>query len=97
MAAGRKEVAKFKVEKRTGVEEKEPPKSTLNRGFCSVWSFVTALTRDILVGPPTDIGDCLNAFFDASELKGRVSDCHCTARVVNMCVCVSQCTSNCTL
>ena len=31
---------------------------------------MTALTRDYVSGPPTDIRDCLNAFFDTSELKG---------------------------
>ena len=45
-------------------------KSTLSRGFCTVWNFMTALTRDYFIGPPTDIDDCLNAFFDTSELKG---------------------------
>ena len=46
-------------------------KGALSRGFCSVWNLVTALTRDFFVGPPTDLNDCLNAFFDTSELKGE--------------------------
>jgi len=66
---GRKEMAKFNQKLEGSVERKQDP-STLSRGFCTVWSFVTALTKDFFVGPPTDIRDCLNAFFDASELKG---------------------------
>ena len=66
---GRKEMAKFNQKSDGHVERKQDP-STLSRGFCTVWSFVTALTKDLFVGPPTDIRDCLNAFFDASELKG---------------------------
>lgn len=62
-------MAKFNQKLEGSVERKQDP-STLSRGFCTVWSFVTALTKDFFVGPPTDIRDCLNAFFDASELKG---------------------------
>lgn len=51
-------------------EEEDQQQSALSRGFCTVWNYVTAWTRDILVDPPTTINDCLNAFFDTSELKG---------------------------
>ena len=66
---GRKEMAKSSQKMEGSGEPKQDP-STLSRGFCTVWNFVTSLTRDLFVGPPTDIRDCLNAFFDTSELKG---------------------------
>lgn len=64
---------KLEGEESASMEEQKPevPKTTLSRGFCTVWNFVTALTRDLLMGPPTEITDCLNAFFDTSELKGK--------------------------
>ena len=51
-------------------EEEEDRQSALSRGFCTVWNYVTAWTREMLVDPPTTINDCMNAFFDTSELKG---------------------------
>ena len=68
---GRKEMAKSSQKMEGSGEPKQDP-STLSRGFCTVWNFVTSLTRDLFVGPPTDIRDCLNAFFDTSELKGTM-------------------------
>ena len=53
-----------------GEEEVVERKSVFSRGFCTVLNFMATLTKDILVGPPTDIKDCLNAFFDVSDLKG---------------------------
>ena len=69
-STGRKEMAKFQKENGKG-EEAGNSKSALSRGICSVWGFVTALTRDLLVGPPTDLQNCLGAFFDTSDLKGK--------------------------
>lgn len=70
-------MAKFNSKLEAGPEDKGASeegdgrgKSTFRRGFCTVWNFMTALTRDYFIGPPTEIGDCLNAFFDTSELKG---------------------------
>ena len=54
-----------------GDEEEQQQQSALSQSFCTLWNYVTAWTRDILVDPPTTINDCLNAFFDASELKGN--------------------------
>ena len=59
-----------KFQKESGKGEEAGGKSALSRGFCSVLNFVTALTRDLFVGPPTDLQNCLSAFFDTSVLKG---------------------------
>ena len=79
MFVGRKEIAKINSskaehggeEKGGGEGESGRGRSSLSRGLSTVWNFMTALTRDYVSGPPTNIHDCLNAFFDASELKGR--------------------------
>ena len=80
---GRKEIAKFnsKTEDSEGEnhksheEEKEEGRgSNISRGLCTVWNLMTSLTRDLLLGPPTNISDCLNAFFGPSELKGTEQD-----------------------
>ena len=74
--SGRKEISKMNSkaehsgEDKVGGEEGGKGRSSLSRGLSTVWNFMTALTRDYVTGPPTDIRDCLNAFFDASELKG---------------------------
>ena len=75
--AGRKEIAKFnsKLEgDEGGVDVGEggdkEVSTTISRGLCSVWNYVSTLTRDLLVGPPTDLDNCVNAFFDTSDLKG---------------------------
>lgn len=71
---GRKEIAKFnsKVEGDgvDGVDGGDKDVSHISRGLCSVWNYVSTLTRDLLVGPPTDLDNCVNAFFDTSDLKG---------------------------
>ena len=67
--AGRKEMTKF--QKESGKGDEAGGKSAFSRGFCSVLNFVTALTRDLFVGPPTDLQNCLSAFFDTSVLKGK--------------------------
>ena len=82
---GRKEMAKSSQKMEGSGEPKQDP-STLSRGFCTVWNFVTSLTRDLFVGPPTDIRDCLNAFFDTSELKGTMD----TVTRLKKCVKVPQ-------
>ncbi len=73
MPSGRKEMAKYSQKEVGGAEAKgeEPSKGALSRSFCTVWNLVSTLTKDLLVGPPTNLHDCLNAFFDTSELKGR--------------------------
>ena len=65
-------MAKYGQKEPGGVDEKgeEVNKRGWSRGLCTVWNLVTTLTKDILVGPPTNLHDCLNAFFDTSELKG---------------------------
>lgn len=74
---GRKEIAKINSkaehggEDKGGGEESGRGRSSFSRGLSTVWNFMTALTRDYVTGPPTDIRDCLNAFFDASDLKGE--------------------------
>ena len=60
-----------KFQKESGKGDEAGGKSAFSRGFCSVLNFVTALTRDLLVGPPTDLQNCLSAFFDTSVLKGK--------------------------
>ena len=74
------------VEKEGGEEEEEEEgrQSNISRGFCTVWNYVTTFTRDLLVGPPTDLHNCLNAFFDASELKGNIV-------LLYVCVCMHVC------
>ena len=73
---GRKELAKINSktensgEDKGSGEESGRGRSSLSRGLSTVWNFMTALTRDYVTGPPTDIRNCLNAFFDVSELKG---------------------------
>ena len=86
MFVGRKEIAKInsKVEhggeEKGGGEESGRSRSSLSRGLSTVWNFMTALTRDYVTGPPTNINDCLNTFFDASELKGTC--------MLQVCVCM---------
>ena len=73
---GRKELAKINSKAENSGEDKGSGeeggrgRSSLSRGLSTVWNFMTALTRDYVTGPPTDIRNCLNAFFDVSELKG---------------------------
>ena len=71
---GRKEMAKSQQR-----VEKEPPEpspaggksgSSFSRGLCTVINLVSQV-RDMFAGPPTEIRDCLDAFFDPSELKGQ--------------------------
>ena len=80
---GRKEIAKFNSKQEGGEggenEDRDKEAGPISRGFCSVWNYVSTLTRDLLMGPPTDLDNCLNAFFDTSCLKGL-----CMA----VCVCV---------
>ena len=40
-----------------------------SRGLCTVINLVSQV-RDMFAGPPTVVQDCLDAFFDPSELKG---------------------------
>ena len=71
---GRKEMAKS--QQRVEKEPAEPSPvggksgSSFSRGLCSVINLVSQV-RDMFAGPPTDIHDCLDAFFDPSELKGQ--------------------------
>ena len=46
---------------------------TFSRGLCTVISLVSQV-RDMFTGPETNLHDCLDAFFDPSELKG-VCEC----------------------
>ena len=83
MFVGRKEIAKINSskaehggeEKGGGEGESGRGRSSLSRGLSTVWNFMTALTRDYVTGPPTNIHDCLNAFFEASDLKGTKKMC----------------------
>lgn len=61
-------------EKQLSQEEEENGRS-LGQGLCTVWNIVTTFTRDWFTGPSTDLGDCLNAFFDTSELRGKDFGC----------------------
>ena len=76
---GRKEMAKS--QQRTEGELTEPKDSpasgkksggAFSRGLINLVSQV----RDMFAGPPTDIQDCLDAFFDPSELKGGIFSTH---------------------
>ncbi|XP_064396159.1 ubiquitin carboxyl-terminal hydrolase 20-like isoform X2 [Halichondria panicea] len=71
---GRKEMNKFSRKPDDscdgGDQSEESSRNNFKQGFCSVFSYVSTFTRDLFVGPPTDLQDCLNAFFDACELKG---------------------------
>ena len=75
--SGRKEMAKshHRTEKEP-TDPKDPPTTgksgTLSRGLCTVINLVSQV-RDMFSGPPTIIQDCLDAFFDPSELKGRLT------------------------
>lgn len=64
--------------------------SNISRGLCSVWNYVSTLTRDLLVGPPTDLDNCVNAFFDTSDLKGVYWACPSSGGCVPALVGVSQ-------
>lgn len=79
MFVGRKEIAKINSskaehggEEKGGGEESGRSRSSLSRGLSTVWNFMTALTRDYVTGPPTNIHDCLSAFFDTSKLEGMI-------------------------
>lgn len=74
-----------------GDQSEESSRNNFKQGFCSVFSYVSTFTRDLFVGPPTDLQDCLNAFFDACELKGdnKYFCTHCK-RSVQWAFCVSQ-------
>ena len=43
---------------------------SLSKKFCQALNVVYEFTRDYITSPPTNIDDCLRAFFGASELKG---------------------------
>ena len=72
---GRKEMAK--THHRGEKESSEPSPAggksgnSFSRGLCTVINLMSQV-RDMFAGPPTDIYDCLDAFFDPSELKGRL-------------------------
>lgn len=75
LLSGRKEIAKFNSRAESsggggGGGQEDEEGETISRGFCTVWNYMTTLTRDLIVGPPTDLENCLTAFFDSSELKG---------------------------
>ena len=57
----------------------EESKGTLRNKLCSMLNSMATMTRDMLTDPLTNIGDCLNAFFDDCELKGdnKYYCCHC--------------------
>lgn len=89
--SGRKEMAKSRH--RTEKEPTDPrdtPTSgrsggTFSRGLCTVINLVSQV-RDMFSGPPTIIQDCLDAFFDPSELKGRfTSSIHSTYHFTQFC------------
>ena len=42
---------------------------TFSRGLCTVINLMSQV-REMFSGPETNLHDCLDAFFDPSELKG---------------------------
>ena len=49
----------------------DPSSSTFGSRMCRVWNMVVGLTRDVVTGPATSLEDCLEAFFDSSDLLGK--------------------------
>jgi len=47
-------------------EDSIQPQRNLSK-MCSLWN----VFKSLFLEPPTNIYDCLHAFFDASELKGE--------------------------
>lgn len=39
--------------------------------MCRVWNMVVGFTHDVVAGPATSLEDCLEAFFDSSDLLGK--------------------------
>ena len=62
---GRKDLAKQRKE-----DENEDTSNTFSSRVCHVWNMVIGYTRDVITGPPTSLEDCLQAFFDSSDLSG---------------------------
>ena len=84
---GRKELEKFVYkEEDTADKVSEDSMQTqegLSKKMCSIWN----VFRSFFLDPPTNIYDCLHAFFDTSELKGE--ELGGLARSVgNLCTCV---------
>ena len=44
--------------------------------MCRVWNIVVGFTRDVVGGPATSLEDCLEAFFDSSDLLGKFIGMH---------------------
>ena len=44
--------------------------------MCRVWNIVVGFTRDVVAGPATSLEDCLEAFFDSSDLLGKFIAMH---------------------
>ena len=48
--------------------------SSFGSRMCRVWNIVVGFTRDVVAGPATSLEDCLEAFFDSSDLLGKFID-----------------------
>ena len=69
----------MKASKARGAEDQtaKAPSSDNHASFsnkmCRVWKTLVDMTRDLVSGPPTSLQDCLEAFFDTSNLNGEDS------------------------
>ncbi len=69
---GRKELEKVVSKEEEAAsktsEENSQPHDGFSQKMCSIWNVL----KFFFTEPPTNIYDCLHAFFDVSELKGKV-------------------------
>ena len=64
LSKGRSEMAKANK-----IEERDPePSSSARKSLCNLFSKARDWTRDLILGPPTSLDDCLNVFFDKCDL-----------------------------
>ena len=81
-ALGRKEMSKMRkvVEEEGGrdvspAEKDHQQQQSLGSKVCGVMKLLMGLTRELISGPATTLSDCLEAFFDTSELTGENTPC----------------------
>lgn len=46
-------------------------RTSFSNKMCRVFKTLVDMTRDLVSGPPTSLQDCLEAFFDTSNLNGE--------------------------
>ena len=69
------------------------------KSICNLFTRARDWTRDLILGPPTSLDDCMNVFFDTCDLQNENKYfCESCNRFgwTHLCVCVCVCVCVCT-